>query len=94
MRVSYATTKNVIKAPTRDIECALCDKMATGGAYIERVVGVASTACVIEYACSEHADPSLKVVQCCIYCGDPVRKGSLAIDGEYAHNACHKEATK
>lgn len=48
----------------------------------------------LEPACCRHMDPTIPVYHACMYCSGPVRKGSLVIDGEYAHRACHKEASE
>lgn len=83
MFVNFATTKKVIKAPTADTKCYACDSMSVGATNHEGKT---------VYACKRHADASIKVVDCCIYCGDPVRKGSLSIDGAFAHQKCHDDA--
>lgn len=44
-----------------------------------------------EVACARHADPSIRIFQACIYCTTPVRRGSLCVDGNFAHAACHAE---
>lgn len=48
----------------------------------------------LEPACARHADPSIEVYDACIYCGEPVRKGSRYVDGGYAHAACDDEAQR
>lgn len=45
----------------------------------------------LEVACARHADPSIRIFQACIYCTTPVRRGSLCVDGNFAHAACHAE---
>lgn len=45
-------------------------------------------------ACERHAEPGLRRMDACIYCSGPVRAGSLAIDGDFAHKACHREASQ
>lgn len=42
---------------------------------------------------SKAAKPTQTAARC-IYCEGPVRKGSLSIDGEYAHHRCHADALK
>jgi len=48
----------------------------------------------IEMACPRHAEPGIRPVLCCMYCNEPTRKGSLVIDGDQAHAACHREACR
>ncbi|MFA5053242.1 MAG: hypothetical protein WC565_04250 [Parcubacteria group bacterium] len=48
----------------------------------------------LEPACRRHADPSIRTYAACIYCDGPVRKGSVSIDGEWAHAKCHEEACR
>lgn len=45
----------------------------------------------LEVACERHADPTIEVFEACMYCQGPIRKGSLIIDGEFAHQKCHVE---
>ena len=42
----------------------------------------------LETACTRHKDPSIKTYEACIFCNGPVRKGSVTIDGDFAHQAC------
>lgn len=60
-------------------ECYACDKDS---------VGVTMHNGAIKAACKRHADPSMRVSHKCIYCDDPVRKGSLRVDNDYAHAKC------
>jgi hypothetical protein len=48
----------------------------------------------LEPACARHADPTIRAQAVCIYCEGFVRAGSLGIDGEYAHQAGHKDASR
>jgi hypothetical protein len=66
--------------------CYACDAKATGLRDRRPAGGE------LETACPRHADPSLVVVLCCMYCSEPTRKGSVVIDGDHAHKACHKDA--
>lgn len=68
--------------------CYACDKRAVG--YRDRRPEGGS----LEYACKRHADPTIRTYEACMYCGGPVRAGSLAIDGSFAHVKCHREASK
>lgn len=45
----------------------------------------------IEPACSRHADPAIRVYHACQYCDGSIRKGSLDLDGLFAHAKCHAE---
>ena len=47
----------------------------------------------LEPACQRHADPTIHVSRCCMYCDRPVRHGSLEVDGNFAHVSCHREAS-
>jgi hypothetical protein len=78
-RVIVRTTKTVSGA------CYCCDGRAVGirdrrpeGGDIER-------------ACARHEDPTLFPVFVCMYCDEPVRAGSVVVDGDYAHAKCHRE---
>lgn len=44
----------------------------------------------LELACSRHADPWVKIYKACTYCDGPVRKGSVDVDGLFAHKRCHE----
>ena len=44
----------------------------------------------LEYACDRHKDPKIKTFIACMYCSQPVRKGALYLDGDYAHASCAK----
>ena len=72
--------------PANDLDrCYACDAQATGTAeHGRRVVP----------ACTRHRDPDRgeHLLKNCIYCDQPVRAGSLDIDGFYAHKKCHREA--
>jgi hypothetical protein len=48
----------------------------------------------LELACARHRDPSIKTYEACIFCDAPVRKGSVTIDGEFAHRACAREESR
>lgn len=84
-KVSYATTrKGVICSPNTDYTpCYACDKGSVGVA--ERWTDGKMT---LVYACQRHSNPAYKVTDCCMYCGDPVQKGSLWVDGGWAHKKC------
>lgn len=45
-------------------------------------------------ACRRHRDPTIKTYDACIFCNGPVRKGSVVIDGEFAHKSCYTEQTR
>ena len=47
----------------------------------------------LEPACKRHADPTIRTYDACIYCNGLVRKGSLTIDGDFAHKSCHAKAS-
>jgi hypothetical protein len=44
----------------------------------------------LELACARHADPAIVTFNACSYCDGPVRKGSIVIDGVFAHAACER----
>lgn len=48
----------------------------------------------VEMACARHADPTIAVRAVCMYCGMSVRRGSITIDTEHAHRACHVDACR
>ena len=48
----------------------------------------------VEKACARHADPRLTARHVCMYCGAAVRQGSLTVDGDHAHRACHVDACR
>lgn len=78
-------------APDEHVRCYACGKGSVGVA--ERWDGNGKMTLV--YACKRHSDPKIKTIDVCRYCGEPVRKGSLALgDGMYAHHKCHKEAER
>jgi hypothetical protein len=77
-------------APDQHTKCYACGDGCTGVA--EKWEGGAMT---LVYACKRHTNPTIKIVDVCRYCGDPVRKGSLSLgDGFYAHHRCHAEAER
>jgi hypothetical protein len=45
-------------------------------------------------ACERHRNLTIRTYDACIYCNGQVRKGSLSIDGEFAHKSCHAEASR
>jgi hypothetical protein len=45
----------------------------------------------MEVACKRHADPRIATYDACQYCNGPVQKGSLDIDGLFAHQKCHEQ---
>ena len=68
-------------------KCYACDERPVG--LVERYY---SGRRYYEVACERHADPTIRVFEACIYCSTRVRRGSLSIDGDFAHAACHREA--
>jgi hypothetical protein len=44
-----------------------------------------------EVACARHADPTIPVYEACIYCDGKIRRGSVSIDGDFAHKKCHHQ---
>lgn len=44
----------------------------------------------LEVGCDRHADPTILVYPACIYCNGTIRKGSVRIDGQFAHKSCHQ----
>jgi hypothetical protein len=44
----------------------------------------------METACPRHYDPTIKTYDACMYCNDPIRKGSVDVDADFAHKACQK----
>ena len=66
--------------------CYACDS--------HKLVGVARHNGTIEPACKRHTDPTIKAYFGCMFCNGPVRAGSLAIEGDYAHHKCHDEASR
>jgi hypothetical protein len=69
--------------------CYACDAKAVG---LTRHYVLA--AFVDELACKRHADPSIKVYDACMFCNGPVRKGSVEIDGNFAHAKCMRAESK
>ncbi len=69
-----------------DRKCYACDSMATG--LRDRTTEGGT----LEHACSRHADPKILVSIGCVYCSQPIRKGSLSLGTGYgyAHRGCHK----
>ena len=63
--------------------CYACGSRATG--FRDRRPEGGS----LETACSRHKDPTVKTYDACMYCSGPVRRGSLDIDGTFAHKSCH-----
>lgn len=64
--------------------CYACDARATGFRDRRPEGGE------LEFSCPRHTDPTLRPVAVCIFCDEPVRKGSLTIDADHAHAACHR----
>jgi hypothetical protein len=84
-----ATKTKALPFTTSDYECCYaCDGRAVG-LRDRRPEGGR-----MEKACARHAEPSIRVFQACMYCMGPVRKGSIEIDGAWAHASCHREACK
>lgn len=48
----------------------------------------------LEPACPRHADPAVRSFAACAYCLGPLRRGSLDVDGMFAHKRCHQEASR
>jgi hypothetical protein len=68
--------------------CYACDQRATGFRDLRPEGGS------LEPACKRHADPTIETYQACMYCDGAVRRGSLVIDGDFAHKQCHEEAVQ
>jgi len=49
---------------------------------------------LLEPACERHMDPTIKTYDACIFCNGPVRKGSVAIDDDFAHQKCMREENR
>lgn len=73
------------KIPFHGGDCYACDSEAVGLRDRRPEGGT------LEYACNRHADPTIKVYEACMYCDGPVRKGSLSIDRNFVHHACHNK---
>lgn len=69
-------------------QCYACDAKATGLRDKRHERGG------LEPACARHRDPSIKTFAACMYCNEPVRKGSASVDGQHAHKSCHREAAQ
>lgn len=48
----------------------------------------------VEPACPRHAEPRLIPKLVCALCSEPVRKGSLVIDGEHHHKVCFEDSSR
>lgn len=70
--------------------CYACDAKAVGFARHYVVAAYA----LEEPACKRHADPSIKVFDACMFCSGPVRKGSVEVDGNFAHAKCMRMENK
>lgn len=68
--------------------CYCCDAMAVG-LRDQRPEGG-----MVEPACKRHMDPTLRSHAACSLCEDPVRAGSLVVDGRYVHKRCERDAAR
>lgn len=66
-------------------ECYACDCQTVVGLRDRRPEGGS-----LETGCERHADPTIATYAACIYCDAPVRKGSVSVDGNFAHKRCHE----
>jgi len=64
--------------------CYACDAKAVG--FARRYILAAYA--LEEPACKRHADPAIAIYDACMFCSGPVRKGSVEIDGNFAHAKC------
>ena len=78
------------KQPFYGGKCYACDAKAVG--LCDRRKHYVEDALVP--ACERHADPTVKCYEACFYCNGQARKGSLDIEGNFAHAKCHREASK
>lgn len=79
-----------VVAVTRDLPavCYACDAPAIGVRDRRPEGGE------VEAGCARHADPTMRARPACMYCRGTVRRGSLVVDGDHAHRACHVEACR
>lgn len=78
-------SSQTVAAPSGD-RCYACDAAAKGWRDMRPEGGA------MVPACGRHRDPSIKTFDACIYCGAPVRKGSVSLGpNEYAHAKCERE---
>lgn len=70
------------------VKCYACDSKSVG--FADRSHDGEGMVC----GCKRHADPTIRTFAACVYCSNPVRSGSVEVDGNFAHAKCHAEACK